>query len=184
MNVHIRPAVPADAASLAHVRVAAWQAAYMGLMPEAFLANMVPEKEIPRWQENLASLSGERFIFAAEITLPAPADRQVVGFCGGGADRDQDLEYSGEVYALYVQPEFQGQGIGKQLVRAAAIWLRDHGYARFLIWVLRDNYPACRFYENLGGRAVRERSITIGGQELPEVGYGYETDPIAQAVLL
>lgn len=180
MNVKIRPAISSDAASLARVRVTAWQAAYRGLMPDAFLASMEPETETPRHQQYLVGLTPERSVLVAAATVPGDTAGRVVAYCGFGVDRDQDLEYSGEVYALYVQPEFQGQGIGKQLVRAAAGWLREHGYTRFLIWVLRDNHPARRFYEALGGQAVRERIITIAGQELPEVGYGYITNHLTQ----
>ena len=176
MNVQIRPAVPADAASLARVRIYAWRAAYRGLMPEAFLASLDLEKETRRVQDNLAGLSPERYIFAAEVTLSAAVGGKVVGFCAGGPDRDQDPDYPGELYAIYVLPEFQGHGIGKQLVRKAASWLSEHGYAHFLIWVLRDNHPARRFYETLGGQLARERFITLGGEQLPEVGYGYETN--------
>ncbi len=50
-----------------------------------------------------------------------------------------------------------------------------------LIWALAENITGCAFYERLGGRPVRRRTITIGGKELPEVGYGYEdTRPLAE----
>jgi ribosomal protein S18 acetylase RimI-like enzyme len=174
MNLQIRLAVVEDAAGLAQVRVAAWRAAYPGIVPAAFLAKLDPEKDALRQREYLSNLTAEGCVLAAVLADPGADAGRVVGFCGFGIDRDQDAEYSGEVYALYVHPDFQRQGIGQRLMRPAADWLGEHGYARFLIWVLRDNHPARRFYEALGGRLVRERMITLGGEELPEVGYGYE----------
>ena len=51
--------------------------------------------------------------------------------------------------------------------------LLDDGIASLLVWVLTDNYPARRFYENLGGELVREQQITTAGQTVDEVGYGW-----------
>jgi hypothetical protein len=42
-----------------------------------------------------------------------------------------------------------------------------------LIWAFAES-PYRRFYESLGGRAVRETTKEIGGKMMPEVGYGWE----------
>ena len=42
-----------------------------------------------------------------------------------------------------------------------------------LVWVLKDNQPACRFYESLGGEPVGRKAIAIGGTDLVEVSYGW-----------
>jgi len=178
MKITVRTAVTADAANLARVRLETWRTSYRGLIPEAAIAAMDIEKETARWVARLQASPGDSFLFAAEIwqdeggsLAQAPA---VVGFCGGGPDRDADPQYSGELYAIYVLQAYQGKGVGRTLVQAAVDWLRQRGYGSMVIWVLRDNQPARRFYEALGGKAVRERSIEIGGAQLPEVGYGYD----------
>ena len=43
-----------------------------------------------------------------------------------------------------------------------------------LLWVLKDNRPARKFYEALGGTTLREKSIEIGSQSLIEVAYGWK----------
>jgi hypothetical protein len=42
-----------------------------------------------------------------------------------------------------------------------------------IVWVRRDNAPARRFYERLGGTYVRSQPITIGAATLEEVSYGW-----------
>ena len=42
-----------------------------------------------------------------------------------------------------------------------------------LLWVLEANAPARTFYEDLGGRVVREQPIDVGGVTLTEVAYGW-----------
>jgi len=82
--------------------------------------------------------------------------------------------YPAEIYALYVLPGCQSKGIGRSLVQTAADWLRQQGYQRMIIYVLRDNHPARGFYEAIGGTLVRERLWDIRGIKMPEVGYGYD----------
>jgi hypothetical protein len=42
-----------------------------------------------------------------------------------------------------------------------------------IVWVMRDNQPARRFYERLGGVYVRTQPTTIGPATLEEVSYGW-----------
>ena len=163
----IRSAVPEDAPGLTKVRQQGWLFAYRGLMPDAILDQMDGEKETRRWKEKIAQPPVNSYLLCVEI------DREVVGFCAGGKNRDADDVYDGEIYALYVLPDRHNQGIGRALVKMGMDWLRDRGYRQMLIWVLRDNQKARRFYEAVGGKLERERQIEIGGTALMEVGYGY-----------
>ncbi len=165
----IRPAVAADAGAIARARVAAWKQAYRGLMPDAVLDGLDAESEAIRLRESLAALPPERYVFVGELEGAG-----VAGFAAGGPCRDADPEYSGELYALYIHPGFQRAGLGRALVAAAAGWLRQRGHKKMLIWVLRDNHPARRFYEATGGVLAREKEKEIHGVLLDEVGYGYE----------
>ena len=178
LNVLIRPAVPEDADGLSRVRVLTWQAAYRGIIPDDILDNMNLAEETSLWRQRLATITSERSVYIAEVVVSegsqADADRLVVGFGICGPERESDPEYTGELYALYVLPEYQGQGIGRRLLQTAAEWLKEHGYERMLVYVLRDNYPSRRFYEALGGKPVREVSREERGVNLVEVGYGYE----------
>ena len=180
MQMIIRPARIADAASLARVRLETWRTSYRGLIPEAVIAGMDMKRK-PRAGMNACGHRRRTLtcLWRSPVGLRfrrglKPIPRCGRFLCGGGPDRDADPDYSGELYAIYVLQAYQGQGVGRALVSAAVDWLRQNGHQSMLIWVLRDNHPARRFYEALGGKAVRERSIDIGGAPLPEVGYGYD----------
>ena len=166
--MNIREAVIEDSPGLARVRLEGWESAYRGLMPDAVLDGMDLAKEEMRWRGMLAASTPASRLSVAEI------DGQVAGFCGVGACRDADLGYDGELYAIYVLPAMQHRGVGQALARAGMDWLRAHGFHKMLIWVLRDNLPARRFYEQIGGAPVHERLIEIGGADLPELGYGVD----------
>jgi GNAT superfamily N-acetyltransferase len=63
-----------------------------------------------------------------------------------------------ELHALYLLPEFQGQGIGSRLL-AAADGPRH-------LWVLRDNHPARRFYTANGWHPTGEQRLDDDAVEL------------------
>jgi GNAT superfamily N-acetyltransferase len=164
----IRESLLNDAADLARVRQEGWKCTYRGIVPDAVLDGMNYEKDVQRWTEILANRDHERFCYTSEI------ENQVTGFCTGGPCRDDDPEYDGEIYAIYVLKAQQGRGTGRALMNSGIDWLKKSGCRKMLVWVLRDNTGARGFYEKLGGAPVRQRLIQIGGVDLPELGYGFE----------
>lgn len=90
-----------------------------------------------------------------------------------GKEREGKLPYDGELYAIYLLKEVQQLGIGRQLATHVVNHLQSFNMKRLIIWALERN-SACRFYEKMGGTPVHTQSIRIGGQDLIEVGYGWE----------
>ena len=162
----LREAALSDAEGIARVRVDTWRSAYKGIVSAETLDNLSVERDAARWRENLSS-SRPVFVYVAVV------ENQVVGFAIGGAERNGDPDYAGELYAIYILPQFQGQGIGQALMKAGRQWLIGHGFANMLIWVLKDNQAARAFYIAQGGRLAREKPVEIGSQTLSEVGYGF-----------
>lgn len=176
MKTLIRPARVEDAGEIANVRVTTWRSTYRGLISQDYLDKMDIAAETRNYQNGLAHMPPERIIFVAEVQPeggPQPDRGKVVGYSNAGPARDLDSEFPAELYALYILPEYQGRGIGRSLVREAAGWLTGKGYQTMIIYVLRENEPARKFYEAIGGRMVRELTRDVLGLTLSEVGYGY-----------
>lgn len=167
--MHIREARRGDAQGIAEVHVASWRTTYQGIVPDEFLAQLSVELRAQRWLETVAA--GVEIIYVAEDD--ANGGGRIVGFASGGAQRDGDIpNYDGELYAVYILQDYQGQGIGQLLVRAVAERLARCGFKAMRVWVLAEN-PSRGFYERIGGQFVREKQINIGGTTLTEVAYGW-----------
>jgi ribosomal protein S18 acetylase RimI-like enzyme len=67
-----------------------------------------------------------------------------------------------------------GRGTGRKLLQTAADELIQRGHLSMLLWVLRDNTAARKFYEAMGGQYLCEKAIDIGTQTLLEVAYGWK----------
>lgn len=97
----------------------------------------------------------------AEIWLAEQADK-IVGFCRIGREENNG-ELLGEIVALYLLPQFQRQGIGKQLMQAGIDQLRQRGYSIIVLWVLKSNVQARQFYEHCGFTAEPvEKTLDMG----------------------
>lgn len=162
----VRPAEVDDAAAIARVHVATWRSAYRGVLPEDFLASLDEGGYTDRWRRIVADSTSR--VYVAENA------HGVIGFASGGRERAGEDGYSGELYAIYVLEEAKGRGHGRRLVQAVVNGLRDLELPDMIVWVLRENAPARRFYERLGGVYVREQPITIGSSQLQEVSYGWK----------
>ncbi len=168
-SIRVRAAGPADAGPLARVHVDTWQTAYSGIVPPDYLANLSYEARESQWNGIFLANQPATSTFVAET-----GEGEIVGFASGGPERQGDPTYLGEVYAVYVLQDHQRRGVGRRLAVAVVRQLLRGGFASMLLWVLEDNRPARRFYESLGGEQVGQRTLAVGGTDLPEVSYGWK----------
>lgn len=161
----VRSAWPGDAKTIGAIHVETWRDSYAGVLPDDMLLRMSAEIEGGRWA---------RILHGGEAVLVAETDAgRVVAFGSCGPARRTSLDYAGEVYTLYVHPDFQDQGIGRRLLRALFGALEKRGYRSAVIWVLQVN-PSRYFYQTMGGRHVADRDGRLWGVVLPEAAYGWD----------
>ncbi|MFN3512418.1 MAG: GNAT family N-acetyltransferase [Phenylobacterium sp.] len=164
MSYVVFPAGPDDALDLARLHVASWRETYRGLLPEDYLAAMSPEAQARRFYTALMQPE------PTDATLVAANRAGLVGYASGGRSR-QGLPGEAEIATLYVLRAAQGRGLGRRLVQGLARVFAANGAASLTISVLRDNLPARRFYEHLGGLPDVPRREPGPGGVVAEVSY-------------
>jgi GNAT superfamily N-acetyltransferase len=135
-----------------------WQSTYRGIAPDAFVEGMTEKAAAQIFEQSLKPNSFSYFLYVAE------ADGEIVGFADGGKERGRPGDGQGELYAIYLLKEFQGNGIGRQLFQAAFGQLRRSGLSPVVVWVLEKN-PYRKFYESLGGVLGPERKVLKVGED-------------------
>jgi ribosomal protein S18 acetylase RimI-like enzyme len=157
----IRSARPDDAAALARVHVAAWRAAYRGILPEGVLEGLSVAEFERTWQGLLADATRTNLVICPQPAGP-PA-----GFVAFRVQRDAG---AAEIIGLYVDPVHWREGLGRRLMEAALARLAGAG--RVALWVMRDNAGARAFYERAGLRASgAQREAERYGVRFTEVEY-------------
>ena len=168
-SVAIRPAVAADAAAIGRIYVETWRTTYAGMLPDRVLVGMSEQRQRLRWAQWFQR-PGAEFALVAHDRGAGP-----IGFVSCGPARARALvpagvKGAGEVFTLYVLPDFQGRGVGRRLLGGAFQGLADRRFGSAVVWVLAAN-PARFFYEALGGRRVAEQEERLWGTKLPEYAY-------------
>ena len=153
---------------MAHVR--SWQSAYRGKMPQDYLDGLDPAVRAETWRRIMAETEPSR---GGVLTAVAESGG-ITGFASFGPARDPDTDQrrTGEVFAIYVDPDAWGTGTGRQLMAGAAAELARLGYTDAILWVLDTNDRARRFYA-LAGWKEDGASKTDGsrGFDIAEVRY-------------
>lgn len=163
--ITIRPARKADATEIADTHDASWRDAYRGLIPGRELERMVARRG-PVWWSS-AIRRGSRI-------LVLDFDESIGGYVSYGRNRVPSLPYEGEIFELYLAPEFQGLGFGRRLFESARRDLAEHGLQSTIVWALAGNDRATDFYRRLGGRIVRRAEERFGDEKRGRVAFGFD----------
>lgn len=164
--MEIRQAVKEDMKDVARVYIDSWRTTYNGLVPAEYLQSLSYIEAEQKWNGFLAH-DNDAFIYAAVDHLD-----QVIGFAAGR--RINDSDFDGELYALYLLDSCRGQGAGRKLIRAAAQQFRERSINSMLVWVMKQNTTAVRFYERLGGVEYASRTSMFGSMTVEDAAYGWK----------
>jgi ribosomal protein S18 acetylase RimI-like enzyme len=163
--IAIRAARAADAEGISRVHDEAWREAYRGIIPGAALERMV-QRRGPAWWA--------RAIRGGTRLLVIECQDSVSGYASVGRSRVPALGYRGEIFELYLAPEYQGAGFGRRLFESARKDLNAFGCREFVVWALADNHRAIEFYLRLGGKIVRRAVETFDNETRTRVAFGFE----------
>src|SRR5438105_11048118 len=163
--IEVRRAKASDAAQIAATHDEAWRTAYQGVIPGPELDKLINRRG-PTWWEG-AIRRGSR------IAILVFGDT-VAGYANYGRNRARSLYYDGEIYELYLRPEFQGLGFGRRLFTAARRDLAQSGLKSLIVWALSENDTAVEFYRALGGKAVARSSEKFGTRVLDKVAFAWQ----------
>jgi len=171
-GVTIRPGRSEDAYGIAAVHSASWRATYRGIVPQATLDGMEPEKTVERWQSAMAG--------PAQMLVAEEHDK-IIGFMVYGEAREPSFGYAGELYAAYFLPEAMGKGLGTELIKIVVQDLAVRNLNDMIVWVMEANERGCRFYEKLLGGSIvpnSRQSFEIDGTTIFEIAYGFRPLPL------
>ncbi|MCY3410742.1 MAG: GNAT family N-acetyltransferase [Candidatus Heimdallarchaeota archaeon] len=165
-----RDAIEEDALEIANIKVQGWQTTYRGIFPDDRLNSLNPLDKMDQTVEMIKNINckDHKKMIVCEI------DERVVGFAAviiyHGEEREK---YDSELTVIYIYPEYQRQGIGRELMRRVAQFLVNNGQKSLLIWVLEQS-PNVVFYGRMGGRVLERTKYRKWGKKYPLVGFVWD----------
>jgi ribosomal protein S18 acetylase RimI-like enzyme len=176
--MNVRRMLVSDIAKVARAHLAAWQAAYAGILSDTLLDGLSQPQFERAWREIIR--------VPDRTNLVAEREGHVVGYIAfGPLSEQQEDRTTGEIYGLYVHPDHWRRGAGKQLLAAALAQLGEQGVARVVVWSMRDNPIGRRFYHKNGfcldgyGREGERH-----GERFLEVRLSRDVDPSPLSALI
>lgn len=162
LTIDIRHAEPDDAPAIADVHRASWQHAYSGILPHRTLRAMLERRNVAWWQR---AIRGSTSILVLDV------GGIVAGYATLGLNRARSLPQEGEIYELYLLPEYQGVGLGRRLFTEVRRLLSSLGCKGTVVWCLEENGPGMGFYRGQDGRDVAEGTEHFDGRAVRKVAF-------------
>ncbi|MBI3004683.1 MAG: GNAT family N-acetyltransferase [Ignavibacteriales bacterium] len=162
MRAKLRAWDQADFFDVRHVIWNTWMATY---------GSFVPEEDLRSFFEDHYSVEAleKQFENPDTVCYVAEVDGHVVAYERTFFNKEEKRQY---VASLYVLPENQGSGLGKELMRMAAQEARRRGLDNVWLGVMVQNQQAVDWYKKMGYQIVEEAPFTMGNTTVPHfVGY-------------
>ncbi|MDQ0427520.1 ribosomal protein S18 acetylase RimI-like enzyme [Planomicrobium stackebrandtii] len=164
--MHIRKALVEDASAIAKVHVDSWRTTYKGIFSNSYLDSLSYEKRTALWENNIGKK--DDYVVVAETD-----SGDIIGF-GTASKRDTNtVDRSGDLTSIYLLEEYQGQGIGKMLLKELFLHFKKLGYKRIFVEVLEDNKTRY-FYEHYGAKLVNTVQLNWDEKILNELIYEWD----------
>ena len=149
----IRKLEMADIPRVAEIVVFGWRSAFRGILSdEVLFCEQTVAMRIARFEKSIPeNIHLSKFVFDDGIV------KGLITFGASGEENPKAFE----LWAVYVDPFFQRQGIGEQLIRLCEAEAAKRGFSEVRISTLEKNEIGRRFYEKMG-------YITEGAAEYSE----------------
>jgi ribosomal protein S18 acetylase RimI-like enzyme len=163
----IRPATPSDVRTIARIHVAGWRSTYQSILPDDVLDNLSYAEHERLWMRLIAGGDSGPYVLVSEHPVGG-----VVGFIASGPERSDTPGYAGEVYALYVDEQYQHSGIGRSLLQYVAQIMSENAQQGLLLWAFAES-PSNTMFQRLGAQEVARRTRTYSDTQIEEVALGW-----------
>ncbi len=130
----IRKATPSDAKQIKMLHNQTYKISYRNFIPDDYLDNLNATEE--KIEKVKAHIQESTYFVATE-------NEQILGFINIGYNSSDTLE----IYALYIAPNYQKQGIGSALINT--VINENKNINKCILWTMKYG-PSLKFYEKHG----------------------------------
>jgi ribosomal protein S18 acetylase RimI-like enzyme len=155
----IRTGTTEDISSVQEIAYISWSDTYEGIIPSPIQKSFLDKSySFPMMEMRLKKT----------IMLLAEHEGQPIGFANfTKVDEDGDAE----LIAIYLKPEYQGNGYGKQLLNSGLSLLNG---SQLFVYVESENMKGRQFYEANGFKFIEEFEELFEGYPLQTAKYVYD----------
>lgn len=158
-----------DQEQMAHIKVDSWNETYKGIIDDEYLASLDYQIQTDRYIESFDEYKYNVLVACEKKT------NKIIGYSCFSTNENEFVDNTDcELVSLYLAPGYTGKGIGKSLFRETIKILKGYNKRNMLVWCIKENKNAIKFYQKLGGNKIAEKFAKIGSRVYPEYGFLFD----------
>ena len=158
-----------DQAQMARIKIDGWRDTYDSIIASTYLKGLDYEEQTQRFYRSFDEYKNR--------VLVAVRGSEVLGYACFDP-KERSFKYDSELESLYIKVSEQHKGIGTYLFKETAKQLISEGKRNMIVWCLKGNDNAIKFYEKLGGIRSETKMAKIGNETYEEYGYYFDLEEI------
>ncbi len=166
IEIKVRKIKYEDIERVIEINTSCWEKSYKDILDDEILIERRNRsiERVEKWQRTFLELNA----------LVAEYNNEVIGYCIF-SDKTDSIGCDSEIKAIYIDVNSQKLGVGRKLVDSVKEIFRAQNKKKMIIWCLKDNMEARKFYEKIGGIPSEEiKYFEYNNKKFEEIGYIYE----------
>ena len=160
-----------DQEGMARIKVDCWQDTYKNIIDQSYLDSLNYEIQTNKYIDSFDEY--KNMVLVAEDVN----DHKIIGYSCFSTDANEYAD--AELISLYIDKKYARRGIGTSLLRETIKELKKYNKKTMMLWCIKENKNAIKFYEKMGGIKVFDKMAKIGNKVYQEYGYLFYIDELS-----
>lgn len=162
-SFHIRLNRLEDQKGMAKIKVDSWQNTYKGIIEQEYLDNLNYDIQESKYIDSFDEYKNTVLVAEHNDT------KEIIGYACFSTEENEFADC--ELISLYLSPKETKKGIGTCLFREVIKELKKYNKKTMILWCIKENKNAIKFYEKLGGIKKYDKMAKIGNKIYREDGF-------------
>ena len=159
-----------DQEGMARIKVDCWQDTYKNIIDQSYLDSLNYEIQTNKYIDSFDEY--KNMVLVAENVN----DHKIIGYSCFSTDANEYAD--AELISLYIDKNYSRQGVGTSLLRETIKELKKYNKKTMMLWCIKENKNAIKFYEKMGGIKAFDKMAKIGNKVYQEYGYLFYIDEL------
>ena len=159
-----------DQEGMAKIKVDCWQDTYKNIIDQSYLDSLNYEIQTNKYIDSFDEY--KNMVLVAEDVN----DHKIIGYSCFSTDANEYAD--AELISLYIDKKYARRGVGTSLLRETIKELKKYNKKTMMLWCIKENKNAIKFYEKMGGIKAFDKMAKIGNKVYQEYGYLFYIDEL------
>ena len=152
-----------DQEGMARIKVDCWQDTYKNIIEQSYLDSLNYEIQTNKYIDSFDEY--KNMVLVAEDVN----NHKIIGYACFSTDANEYAD--AELISLYIDKNYSRRGVGTSLLRETIKELKKYNKRTMMLWCIKENKNAIKFYEKMGGIKAFDKMAKIGNKVYQEYGY-------------